>query len=152
MTCITSLISITKKQIVYIHTESCVTATDSVSLSLFNIGIVLESKKKVICSKGNQQWGKIMREMYHYGNNREGINSVLPVLKESKGLKNDITNLYLDMLYNVISYATAPRQYLRHYDHLKLVLAMGTCLPLTVQALLRQHKCCICSMIFAVAI
>lgn len=38
MTCITSLISITKKQIVYIHTESCVTAADSVSLSLFNIG------------------------------------------------------------------------------------------------------------------
>lgn len=78
-----------------------------------------------MCSKGNQQWGKIMREMYHYGN-REGINSVLPVLKESKGLKNEITNLYLNLLCNVISYATGPRQYLQHYDHLKLVLAIGT--------------------------
>lgn len=121
MTCITSFISITKKQIVYIHTESCVTAADSVSLSLFNIGTVLESKEKFMCSKGNQQWGKIMREMYHYGN-REGINSILPVLKESKGLKNEITNLYLNMS------------------------------SITVQAPLRQHKCWICSTTFAVAI
>lgn len=119
-TCITSLISITKKQIVYIHTESCVTASDSVSSSLFSVGIVLESKAKVTCSKGNQQQEEIMRGMYHYGNT-EGINSVLPILKESKGLKSEITNSYLGILYDVISYATGPMQYLLHYDHFELV-------------------------------
>lgn len=103
-------------------------------LSLFNVGIVLESKLKVMCSKGNQQWGKITRGMYHYGNT-ERINSVLLILKESKGLKNEITNSYLDVLYDVISYATGPRQYLLR----EVVLAMDTCLPLTAQSPLRQR-------------
>jgi len=53
--CITNLILITKKQTEYIHTKSCVIAADSGSSSLFNSGIVLESKPKVTCSKGSQQ-------------------------------------------------------------------------------------------------
>lgn len=45
--------------------------------------------------------------MYHYGNTKE-INYVLLVLKEFKGLKNEIINLYQDKLNDVMGYATGP--------------------------------------------
>lgn len=57
---ITSLISSTKKQTVHIHSQSRVTAADSVSSSLLILGIVLENKAEVMCSKDYQQWGKTM--------------------------------------------------------------------------------------------
>lgn len=77
-----------------------------------------------MCRKGSQQWRKIMMGMYHYSNT-ERINSDLPILKESKGPKNEITNLHLDILYDVISYATGLKQYLLHYDNLELVFDNG---------------------------
>lgn len=76
-----------------------------------------------MCSKDKQEWGEIMKGMYH--GNTEVINFDILILKESKGLKNEIVNLYLDMLYNIRSYATGLRQYLLYHDHLVIVLAMG---------------------------